>query len=41
MNLHISPRPKYLTRHGESHFSTENRVGGDCDLEDIGIKYSE
>ncbi|CAD8177796.1 unnamed protein product [Paramecium pentaurelia] len=41
MNLHIYPRPIYLTRHGGSTFNQENRVGGDCDLSQQGIQYSE
>ena len=29
MNLHPIPRPIYLTRHGESLFNVEGRIGGD------------
>ena len=32
MNLHIFPRPIYLTRHGGSIFNEDHKVGGDCDL---------
>jgi len=41
MNLHITPRPIYFTRHGESLFNIENRVGGDPDLSERGYKYAE
>ena len=40
MNLHIIPRPIYLTRHGESLFNVEDRVGGDSDLSAKGKKYA-
>jgi len=32
MNLHIVPRPVFLTRHGESGFNLQGRLGGDPDL---------
>ncbi|MEN0061582.1 MAG: 6-phosphofructo-2-kinase/fructose-2,6-bisphosphatase [Myxococcota bacterium] len=32
MNLHIVPRPVFLTRHGESDFNVQGRLGGDPDL---------
>lgn len=41
MNLHITPRPIYFTRHGESAFNIEDRVGGDPDLSERGFKYAE
>lgn len=28
MNLHTSPRPVYLVRHGESEFNVKNLIGG-------------
>ena len=40
MNLHIVPRPIYFTRHGESLFNVEDRVGGDPDLSEKGYKYA-
>jgi len=40
MNLHIIPRPIYLTRHGESLYNVEDRVGGDSDLSAKGKKYA-
>ena len=36
MNLHVAPRSVWLTRHGESTFNVENRVGGDAELSDAG-----
>lgn len=27
MNLHITPRPIWLTRHGESEFNAQERIG--------------
>jgi len=41
MNLHTTPRPIYFTRHGESLFNIDNRVGGDPDLSIKGKQYSE
>ncbi len=32
MNLHIVPRAVFLTRHGESGFNIQGRLGGDPDL---------
>lgn len=39
MNLHITDRPIYILRHGESIFNVEGRVGGDPDLSDRGREY--
>lgn len=41
MNLHIYPRPIYFTRHGETFYNLENRIGGDSDLTDKGQKYCD
>ncbi len=38
-NLQISPRPIWLTRHGESRFNPENRIGGDPPLSARGEEY--
>eukprot|EP00968_Pinguiococcus_pyrenoidosus_P021931 scaffold2963_cov250-Pinguiococcus_pyrenoidosus.AAC.12 len=40
-NLHgtVSP-PVYMTRHGESMFNVEHRIGGDSPLSDAGRQYS-
>ncbi len=40
MNLHIVPRPVWLTRHGESVFNGENRIGGDAELSPRGMAYA-
>lgn len=36
MNLHVVPRSIWLTRHGQSTFNRENRVGGDPPLSEAG-----
>lgn len=40
MNLHSGRRKIWLTRHGESEFNTENRIGGDPPLSDRGRIYA-
>ncbi|MCA9573384.1 MAG: histidine phosphatase family protein, partial [Myxococcales bacterium] len=40
MHLHDLQRPVYLTRHGESLFNVENRIGGDPDLSPAGQAYA-
>ena len=40
-NLKINKHPIYITRHGESMYNTENRLGGDSDLTDSGLSYSD
>lgn len=35
-HLHLTPRPIYLVRHGQSEYNLEERIGGDCDLTDRG-----
>ena len=40
MNLHPIPRPIYLTRHGESLYNTENRIGGDSLLSPRGEAFA-
>ncbi|KAK5584745.1 hypothetical protein RB653_006362 [Dictyostelium firmibasis] len=40
MNLHLHPRPIWLTRHGESEFNAQNRIGGDSDLTERGDNYA-
>ena len=39
-NLHLDPRPIYLTRHGESAFNVVGRIGGDPGLSPRGKGYS-
>ena len=31
----------YLTRHGQSIYNTENRIGGNSGLSDKGVTYSK
>ncbi|KAG9510690.1 hypothetical protein GZH46_00757, partial [Fragariocoptes setiger] len=40
MNIHIIPRSIYLTRHGESIYNLEGRIGGDSELSPRGWEYS-
>ncbi|XP_076369704.1 6-phosphofructo-2-kinase/fructose-2,6-biphosphatase isoform X2 [Tachypleus tridentatus] len=40
MNIHITPRSIYLTRHGESKFNLQGRIGGDAELSERGWEYS-
>ncbi len=40
MNLHPLPRPIYLTRHGESEFNREERIGGDPGITDKGHAFA-
>jgi len=32
MNIHVTPRTIYLTRHGESELNVQQRIGGDSPL---------
>jgi 6-phosphofructo-2-kinase/fructose-2,6-biphosphatase 2/6-phosphofructo-2-kinase/fructose-2,6-biphosphatase 4 len=41
MNLNLSEKPIYLTRHGQSLFNIKNIIGGDSGLSELGIKYSK
>ncbi len=41
INLHIRPRPIWLTRHGESAFNVLGIIGGDAELSPRGVEYSE
>jgi broad specificity phosphatase PhoE len=40
INLHITPRPIWLTRHGESVFNMHGRLGGDSELSPRGEEYA-
>jgi broad specificity phosphatase PhoE/predicted kinase len=40
INLHITPRPVWLTRHGESAFNVLGIIGGDADLSPRGEEYA-
>jgi broad specificity phosphatase PhoE len=41
MNLHITPRTIFLTRHGESMFNEVGKIGGNSDLSSHGKEYSK
>jgi len=40
MNIHVTPRSIYLTRHGESMLNLTGRIGGDSGLSPRGKEYS-
>jgi 6-phosphofructo-2-kinase / fructose-2,6-biphosphatase 3 len=40
MNLHPTRRRIWLTRHGESRFNVEGRIGGDPELSERGVAYA-
>ncbi|MCB9591801.1 MAG: 6-phosphofructo-2-kinase/fructose-2,6-bisphosphatase [Sandaracinaceae bacterium] len=40
MNLHVVPRSIWLTRHGQSSFNVEDRVGGDPSLSPAGREFA-
>ncbi len=41
MNLHLVRRPIWLTRHGESDFNVQGRIGGDTSLSPEGHLYAK
>lgn len=41
MNTHVQRRSIYLTRHGESEYNLEQRIGGDPDLSPGGYEFAE
>jgi broad specificity phosphatase PhoE/predicted kinase len=41
MNLHIVPRPIFLTRHGQSEDNLNDRIGGDSKLTPQGEQYAQ
>ncbi|WFD27802.1 Fructose-2,6-bisphosphatase [Malassezia nana] len=40
LNLHIAPRNIFMSRHGESQFNLEGKIGGDSDLSERGWAYA-
>ncbi|KAI0781273.1 bifunctional 6-phosphofructo-2-kinase/fructose-2,6-bisphosphate 2-phosphatase [Trametes elegans] len=40
MNLHLKPRSIYLSRHGESQYNVEGKIGGDSPLSERGMRYA-
>lgn len=41
LNLHLTQRPIWLTRHGESAFNQSSLIGGDPNLADRGVEYAK
>eukprot|EP00126_Sphaerothecum_destruens_P003738 Sdes_comp17523_c0_seq1m6757 len=41
MNMHLKERPIYLSRHGESVYNVEGRIGGDSSLSNRGSLYAQ
>ncbi|GAA5881150.1 hypothetical protein JCM1840_001622 [Sporobolomyces johnsonii] len=41
MNLHLTPRSIYFTRHGESQYNVDGQIGGDAPLSERGEKYMQ
>jgi 6-phosphofructo-2-kinase/fructose-2,6-biphosphatase 2 len=40
MNLHLKPRSIFFSRHGESQFNVEGKIGGDSALSSRGMRYA-
>ena len=40
MNLHLKPRSIFFSRHGESQFNVEGKIGGDSLLSSRGMRYA-
>ncbi|ETW85635.1 hypothetical protein HETIRDRAFT_32529 [Heterobasidion irregulare TC 32-1] len=40
MNLHLKPRSIFFSRHGESQFNVEGKIGGDSYLSERGMRYA-
>lgn len=40
LNLHLDPRPIWMSRHGESEFNMQGRIGGDAPLTAAGKMYA-
>ncbi|GBE82576.1 Fructose-2,6-bisphosphatase [Sparassis crispa] len=40
MNLHLKPRSIFFSRHGESQFNLEGKIGGDSPLSERGFAYA-
>ncbi|KAL8164279.1 UNVERIFIED_CONTAM: hypothetical protein K2H54_048485 [Gekko kuhli] len=40
MNIHVTPRSIYLSRHGESELNLKGRIGGDSGLSERGKQYA-
>ena len=40
-NLHIKPRSIWLSRHGESEYNLEGKIGGDANISERGMRYAK
>lgn len=40
LNLHVKPRNIFISRHGESQYNVEGKIGGDADLSERGWAYA-
>lgn len=40
MNLHITPRSIWLSRHGESEYNVMGKIGGDANISERGLRYA-
>lgn len=40
-NFHLHPRPIWLSRHGQSNYNVQKKIGGDSGLSPLGMKYAE
>ena len=41
IDMHVSPRPIWLTRHGQSMYNLMGRIGGDSELSPAGEQYAK
>ncbi|KAI0340223.1 bifunctional 6-phosphofructo-2-kinase/fructose-2,6-bisphosphate 2-phosphatase [Trametopsis cervina] len=41
MNLHLKPRSIFFSRHGESQYNVEGKIGGDSPLSERGMRYAK
>lgn len=41
MNLHLKPRSIFFSRHGESQYNVEGKIGGDSALSERGMRYAK
>ncbi|XP_067934345.1 6-phosphofructo-2-kinase/fructose-2,6-bisphosphatase-like isoform X2 [Watersipora subatra] len=41
MNIHVTPKSIYITRHGESEYNLQGKIGGDADLTANGKQYGK
>ncbi|TFY52444.1 hypothetical protein EVJ58_g10016 [Rhodofomes roseus] len=41
MNLHLKPRSIFMSRHGESQYNVEGKIGGDAPLSERGQAYAK